>query len=203
MSAPVPVLMIRHGETQWNTDGRIQGSSDVPLSDVGRADVARWRVPETYAGYRWMASPLIRARETACILGAPGDALALDDRLREMHWGEWEGLTLADLQPGMAEIRARRAREGLDFRAPGGESNRELQARLTAWLGDVAAQGRPTIAVAHKGVLRAMVSLATGWDMRGPMEKDLDWRAAHLFHADKDGALEVVALDITLTAQER
>lgn len=199
MSARVPVLMIRHGETQWNTDGRIQGSSDVQLSEVGRAEVARWRVPQGFAHYRWMASDLMRARDTARILGAPEDALALDHRLREMHWGEWEGLTLADLQPQMDEIRARRAREGLDFRAPDGESNREMQARLSAWLADVARAGQPTIAVAHKGVLRAMVSLATGWDMRGPMAKDLDWKAGHLFHAGAEGSIEIVELDITLT----
>lgn len=198
MTLHVPVLMIRHGETQWNTDGRIQGSSDVPLSEAGRADVARWRVPQNFGHYRWMASDLVRARETARILGAPEDALALDHRLREMHWGEWEGLTLADLQPQMDEIRARRTSEGLDFRAPDGESNREMQARLGAWLADVARAGQPTIAVAHKGVVRAMVSLATGWDMRGPMAKDLDWKAGHLFHARTDGGIEIVELDITL-----
>jgi probable phosphoglycerate mutase len=198
MSAPVPVLMIRHGETQWNTDGRIQGSSDVPLSDVGRADVARWRLPERFSHFRWMASDLARARDTARLMGAPEGSLALDARLREMHWGEWEGLTLADLAHRMDEIRARRAREGLDFKAPDGESNRELQFRLGAWLADVAVAGHPTVAVAHKGVLRAMVSLATGWDMRGPLAKDLDWQAAHLFHTGADGRLEIVELDISL-----
>jgi broad specificity phosphatase PhoE len=203
MSARVPVLMIRHGETQWNTDGRIQGSSDVPLSDLGRADVARWRLPERFAGFRWMASTLVRARDTARLLGAPHNELVLDDRICEMHWGRWEGLTLDDLSPGLDEIRKQRAREGLDFRAPDGESNRDLQARIAAWLADVARDGAPTIAVAHKGVVRAMVSLATGSEMRGPMDKDLDWQAAHLFETDASGALSIVELDIPLTGGPR
>lgn len=194
----IPVLMIRHGETQWNAEGRVQGWTDVPISEAGRAEVARWRLPADYTHYRWMASDLSRARDTALLLGASAERLALDARLREMNHGAWEGLTLADLRPQLAAIRAARARDGLDFRAPGGESHRDMQARLTDWLNDVARLGEPTVAVAHKGVLRAMVSLATGWDMRGPMEKDLDWTAAHLFHAQDEGGIEIVALDIAL-----
>ena len=196
--APLPIVLIRHGETAWNTEGRIQGSSDIPISDAGRGAVARWRVPDEFAGFRWMASPLVRARDTALLLGADPEALTLDARLREMHWGDWEGLTLDDLSADMAEIRARRAREGLDFRAPNGESNRDMQWRLRAWIDDVLRDGRPTIAVAHKGVVRALVSLATGWDMRNSLPKDLTWDAAHLFHADAAGGFSIGRLDIPL-----
>jgi probable phosphoglycerate mutase len=193
-----PFVMIRHGETRWNAEGRIQGISDVPLSETGRSDVTGWRVPEEFSGYRWMASPLTRARDTALLLGAPKDELVCDARLSEMNWGAWEGLTLADLEPELPAIRAARARDGLDFRAPGGESNRDVQARLIDWVADVVADGRPTIAVAHKGVVRALVSLATGWDMRAPLPKDMDWSAAHLFHADTAGGLAIGRLDIPL-----
>jgi probable phosphoglycerate mutase len=198
VTAPLPIVLIRHGETSWNAEGRIQGSSDVPMSEAGRAAVARWRLPDDFAGYRWMASPLVRARDTALVLGADPQTLTLDARLCEMHWGEWEGLTLDDLSAEMTEIRARRAREGLDFRAPGGESNRDMQRRLRAWIDDVLRDGRPTIAVAHKGVVRALVSLATGWDMRAALPRDLTWDAAHLFHADAAGGFSVGQLDIPL-----
>jgi probable phosphoglycerate mutase len=202
MSAPVPIVMIRHGETQWNAEGRIQGISDVPLSESGRADVNAWRVPDEFSGYRWMASPLMRARDTAVLLGAPKHELVCDPRLSEMNWGAWEGLTLADLKPQLPAIHAARARDGLDFRAPGGESNRDVQLRLVDWVTDVVADGRPTIAVAHKGVVRALVSLATGWDMRAPLPRDMDWSSAHLFHADTSGGIRIGQLDIPLRRNE-
>jgi probable phosphoglycerate mutase len=202
MSTPVPIVMIRHGETQWNAEGRIQGISDVPLSDSGRADVTGWRVPKEFSGYRWMASPLMRARDTAVLLGASEDELVCDARLSEMNWGAWEGLTLADLEPELPAIHAARARDGLDFRAPGGESNRDVQVRLVEWVTHVVADGRPTIAVAHKGVVRALVSLATGWDMRVPLPRDMDWSSAHLFHADKSGGIRIGRLDIPLRRNE-
>lgn len=160
-----PVLLVRHGATAWNERGRIQGRTDVDLSPRGRAEVARWRLPAAWAQARVLSSPLRRARQTAVILS--GRTPTIDDRLIEMSWGRFEGGLLADLRAeapaGMAQNEAR----GLDFRPPGGESPREVCARLQALLAELAADPHPVVAVCHKGVIRAAVVLATGWNMRG------------------------------------
>lgn len=193
------IALIRHGITAWNEEGRIQGHRDIALSAEGRALLARRRVPAPLAGWDWAASPLRRCRETLEILH-PGP-YAVEPRLKEMHWGEWEGCLLADLRRGGAS----RAREalGLDFRPPGGESPRLLQERLRPFLAEVAARGRPTVAVTHKGVIRAVLSLATGWDMRQREPVRLDWSRAHLFRLDAAGTPSVERLNLPLEEAER
>ena len=83
----------------------------------------------------------------------------------ETDWGVWEGRTLTDLRAELGDLMAAWEARGLDFRAPEGESPREVQDRLRPWLVETAATGQPTGAVAHKGVIRAIYALATGWDM--------------------------------------
>jgi broad specificity phosphatase PhoE len=160
-----PVLLIRHGPTAWNASGRIQGQTDVELSPKGRAEVQRWRLPAAYAQARLFSSPLRRACATARIL--TGRAPTLDPRLREMAWGRFEGRRLAELRAEAPDEMAAHEACGLDFRPPGGESPREVCARLQALLGELATDPRPVVAVCHKGVIRAALVLATGWDMRG------------------------------------
>ncbi len=147
-----PLLLIRHGRTLWNQAGRTQGQKDSPLTPEARAEVAAWRLPSGYESAAWIVSPLGRARETARLLGH-GDA-AVEPRLAEMSWGDWEGQDLGalrrELGAAMTDLEAR----GLDFRPPGGESPRELQQRLAPFLAERAGAG-PTVAVAHKGVVRA------------------------------------------------
>jgi broad specificity phosphatase PhoE len=160
----IRVALIRHGITAWNRAGRIQGRSDVPLCEEGRAQVRSWRLPEDLEGARLIASPLGRARETARLL--TGREPPTDARLMEMDWGAFEGRRLSELRAeDRAGFAANEAR-GLDFRPPGGESPREVAARLAALLAELT-EG-PVVLVAHRGVLRAAVVLATGWDMRGP-----------------------------------
>ena len=160
-----PVLLIRHGPTTWNASGRIQGQTDVELSPKGRAEVRRWRLPAPYAEARVFSSPLRRARETAIIL--TGRTPTIDARLSEMAWGRFEGRRLADLRAQAPDEMAANEARGLDFRPPGGESPREVCARLQALLGELAAEPSPVVAVCHKGVIRAALVLATGWDMQG------------------------------------
>jgi broad specificity phosphatase PhoE len=160
-----PVLLIRHGPTDWSERGRIQGRADLELSRRGRAEVTRWRLPAAWAEAHVMSSPLRRARDTAALL--TGQMPITDDRLIEMDWGAWEGRRLADLRAedpaGMAANEAR----GLDFRPPDGESPREVAVRLQALLAELADDPQPVVAVCHKGVIRAALVLATGWDMQG------------------------------------
>jgi probable phosphoglycerate mutase len=191
-----PLVLIRHGPTRWNAEGRMQGRSDQPLSDSGRAEVGRWTLPADFSAYRWMTSPLLRARETAALLGH-GDAEIVPE-LTETDWGEWEGRKLDELRNcfglEMKEMEAR----GLDFRPPGGESPRDAQARLRPWLASFAAAGRPGVAVCHKGVIRAIAALASGWDMTGPPPEKLRAQMAHRFRIDAAGRPAIERLNLPL-----
>lgn len=158
------LLLIRHGATAWNETGRIQGRSDPPLSPAGRAAVAGWSLPPEAATGRWICSPLARARETADILH--DGPLSEEPALIETDWGAWEGRTLAELRARLGAAMAENEARGLDFRPPGGESPRDVQRRVAPLLARLAAAGGTVIGVTHKGVIRAVYALASGWDMR-------------------------------------
>lgn len=200
-----PLVLIRHGPTAWNAAGRIQGHSDQPLSPAGRRAVMAWCLPADLAGaairdWRLLSSPLRRARETAALLWpdlAP-DALESAPALIEMGWGAWEGRRLAALRrEGGAAVAAEEAR-GLDFRPPGGESPRIVQRRLTPFLAGLACVGRPSAAVTHKGVIRAIYALASGWDMTGEAPDKLGDACLHRFRLDAAGRPEIDRLNVPL-----
>lgn len=94
----------------------------------------------------------------------------------------------------MAKLEAR----GVDFRPPGGESPRDVQARLGPWLTSFANAGRPGVAVTHKGVIRALAALASGWDMTGPAPDKLRAGTAHCFRIDAAGRPAVERLNLPL-----
>jgi broad specificity phosphatase PhoE len=167
-----PLALLRHGETAWSAAGRIQGRADIPLSTG-----TKLILPEVCRGMRVVTSPLRRCVETAMLLGA-ADA-AREPRIIEMDWGEWQGESLTSL------------RERL-----GGDSPRLVLARLKPWLKEVAQAGQPTLAVTHRGVIRALFAEATGWDMRGKPPARLDWSAVHVFSLDEEGAPRVERLNV-------
>jgi len=194
------LFLVRHGPTEWSAARRLQGRSDIPLSARGRSMVATWRLPDRAAQGEWISSPLARATETADILHRrfqPTGDLLIEPRLAEMSFGEWEGHTLNELRsvhdPTMTEWEGRR----LDFRAPGGESPRDVQDRLRPWLEDMAAGNEDVLAITHKGVMRALYARASGWDMRGKPPHRLADNAVHQFELDRAG-LRIVALSIPL-----
>lgn len=188
----IPLLAIRHGETDWNAAGRMQGRADRPLSNAGREKLRAARLPPGWEGATCVASPLVRAMETARLLGLEPTP---EPRLIEMDWGAWEGRTLRQLRAEEGEAMVENEARGLDFRPTGGESPRDVQTRLRPWL---AALTAPTVAVTHKGVLRALYALATGWDMKAkPADKLLAGRA-HAFHVAADGTPSVAELNIPL-----
>ena len=192
------LALIRHGPTAWTEAARIQGRADPPLSAAGRGRVAAWRLPEDVAASAWVSSPLRRATETAALLGKPG--VATDSRLVEMDWGAWEGRRLADLRRELGAAMRENEALGLDFHPDGGETPRQVQERLRPWLARVAAAGEPTLAVTHKGVIRAVLALATGWDMSGPAPARLAWSALHVFALEAGGALRARRLNVPLEA---
>ncbi len=190
------LALIRHAATAWTEENRIQGRTDVPLSPRGRAAAARWRPPAELSGAEWVSSPLRRARETARLMGATD--IALEPRLIEMSWGRWEGRRLAALRRELGAAMAENEARGLDFRPDGGDSPRDVQARLAPWLAEVAGRPRAVAAVTHKGVIRAVLALATGWDMTGKPPARLAWDCAHLFALGPGGSPAVERLNVPL-----
>jgi broad specificity phosphatase PhoE len=178
--------------TAWNVAGRLQGRADPELSCETLPD---WRLPPEFACIRWLTSPLARALATARHLGV---AAQPDPRLTEMAWGEWEGRTLADLRACLGAAMATEEGKGRDFRPPGGESPRDVQRRVVPLLAEIAASRQPTAAITHKGVIRAVLSLATGWDMLGKPPHRLAWSAVHLFRLDPTGHPSVERVNLPL-----
>lgn len=193
-----PIALIRHGPTLWNEQKRLQGQADVPLSPDGHATVSGWRLPEEFTGYHWVASPLTRAQQTAGYLGL---TVQTEPAIVEMDWGKWEGRTGAELREMYGDEFQRRADMGLDLRPDGGESPRDVRNRVEEWVDRVAASGRPTGAVAHQGIIRAMISLATGWDMTRKPPHDMDWASVHLFVVADDRTVTIDRLNISLIVE--
>ena len=161
-------FLVRHGETEWNSEGRAQGQSDVPLSDEGRGQAARLfaaLLPARFdAAY---SSDLSRAVDTAaCILQGRGMLLVKLKALREKGFGEWEGKTFREMEescPAMFELMF--ADESADFAPEGGESDRQLYARVKACVDNLRrrhAAGGDILVVAHGVTLRAVIASLLG-----------------------------------------
>jgi probable phosphoglycerate mutase len=160
-------------------------------------------LPESASFARWVTSPLQRCQETAAILRLRhrfAGTVAVEPRLIEMSFGEWEGRILSELRsthsPAMAELEGL----GLDFRAPGGESPRDVQDRLTPWLEEIASEDDDILAITHKGVIRALYALASGWNMRTKPKDRLANDALHIFTVD-GAALRIDRLNIALQTE--
>lgn len=188
------IAFIRHAETQWNIDGRMQGRAEISLHPESRALWQSMRTPAGLRNTRWHVSPLTRAIESARLIG-PG-AFRVEPRLTEMDWGQWEGETLHDLRSRYGAQFQENEDRGLHFLPHGGESPADVQARLKSWFRDVADPGRPVTALTHKGVIRAVLALAYDWDMLGKPPVKLDWNAVHLFDASATGEVVPVAMNI-------
>lgn len=160
---------IRHGETDWNVEGRLQGWHDPDLNAVGRrqaavcADILRdliKRDGRAPADYGYVASPLQRARQTAEImrsaLGLDPSDYRVDPRLREIGFGEWEGLTFRDVRARAPQALAERERNKWSFVPPGGESYAQVAVRMREWYD--ALDGN-TVVIAHGGTARALIGL--------------------------------------------
>ena len=185
------LALLRHGDTAWSVEGRIQGRTDVPLSDAGRTALRGWKLPAECAGMRVISSPLARCVETAALLGAPH--AGREPRLAEMSWGAWEGRRLAELRAEFGAAMEENEARGWDFRPQGGESPRDVLARVQSWLAEL---HEPTLAITHRGVIRAIFAAATGWDLRGKPPAKLEWSAVHLFRVAADGTPSIDRLNV-------
>ena len=193
------LALVRHGPTGWNALGRIQGHTDIPLSDEGLAKMRGLLPPASFAQARAFASPLLRARQTAEALGLTD--LTFDARLMEQNWGRWEGMSTAEIVMRDGKDAFIKAGRKLRFRPPGGESTQELHDRVAAFLKDVAQEESDAIAVAHLGVLRAAYTLASGWDMGAPMPPELDISKALILSLTCEGVSTIAALNVELPAR--
>jgi broad specificity phosphatase PhoE len=165
----MPVLYFaRHGETDFNVAHRLQGQYQTSLNALGRqqAAITGQVLSDLFArdrfqakDFHYVSSPLNRARETMEIvrgvLGLDRHAYATDDRLMEISYGSWEGLTLPEVEAHEPGVLARREREKWDFTPPGGESYRQVAKRVAEWYASLT---RDTVVIAHGGVGRSLMA---------------------------------------------
>jgi probable phosphoglycerate mutase len=145
------ILLVRHGQSEWNADGRWQGQADPPLSELGEQQaVAASRVIGTVDAI--YASDLVRARRTAELVAAQlGEDVVVDERLRERHAGDWQGRTRAEIEegwPGYLET---------GRRPTGYEPDDSVLERIIAALAEIAAtHDGDVLVVTHGGVVRVV-----------------------------------------------
>jgi broad specificity phosphatase PhoE len=159
------LLLVRHGETDWNRDGRWQGHSDTQLNELGR-DQARRVAAELDGADVLYTSDLARARETAEIIAAALELeVRTDPRLRERSFGAWEGLTAPEIEERFADDLARwRVGEGAG--ATDAEPFDAFAQRVRGFLDEALARhpGETVLVVAHGGTIRVIHALASGLD---------------------------------------
>ncbi len=155
------VYLIRHGETQWNTELRVMGQLDIPLNERGRAQARR--TAELLAHENFAAiysSDLSRAVETAQIIAAPHrlDVITLP-KLREAHYGLWEGLTRQEVLERFPHEYKMRRTDPENFRPSGGESRKELYQRASHIFSELVARHphQKILIVSHGGTIRAIL----------------------------------------------
>lgn len=167
------ILALRHGETAWNVDTRLQGQLDIPLNDTGRWQAQRLAqalADEPLAAI--YSSDLSRALETAQALLAvrSGQQLRLDTRLRERHFGAFQGQTWADIETHWPEASLRWRQRDLTFAPPGGENLPDFSARVVSAAAALAAAhpGETIALVAHGGVMDCLYRAATRIALSAP-----------------------------------
>ena len=175
------LYFVRHGETNWNREGRYQGSRDIPLNDTGRGQADRngallrdllARDNRSPAEFDWYVSPLGRARETMdrirAQFGVELPPVTVDQRLIELSFGIYEGQLHVELASGTMAIAGERDASFWYFRPPEGESYDDLAARVTEFASKLP---RRAVVVSHGGVLRALRRLIEDF----PPDRAVNW----------------------------
>jgi broad specificity phosphatase PhoE len=194
MAAPI-VYYLRHGETDWNVEGRLQGQRDIPLNARGRAQAAHCgeilhdlfaRDGVDPAALDYVCSPLLRAQVTMELarpaLGLPAQGARIEPRLIEISFGQWEGFTIAELRTRDPQRIAAREHDKWHFTAPGGESYKTVAARVRDWYDDLR---RPSVVAAHGGTARGlMASLGIAKPAAAPL-LDIAQGVVYVFEGEK------------------
>jgi probable phosphoglycerate mutase len=193
------LAIIRHGETQWNVAGRIQGQSDSPLTSGGEAAVRGWAA--TLGGYGFSAlyaSPLGRAMRTAQLVGAGlGLAPVAQLGLEEQAFGEWTGESISGLRKSGAL--SQQEALGWAFTPPGGEDRRTVLLRAWKCLLELAERhaGQSVLAVTHEGVIRAVLYALKGRDYLPSEPKIIAPRSLHILRVE-NGCLRIEDWNLSL-----
>ncbi len=162
MRQNIALYVVRHGQTYWNRARQIQGQIDTHLDDTGRRQAMRngrrlAQLRSDIAELGFVASPLTRCRHTMEIIrqqiGLNPSDYAIEERLKEIHFGDWQGRCWYDVEAHDPSAAAARRADPYNWRPTGGESYADLTARTAAWLADVASD---TVVVSHGGVSRAL-----------------------------------------------
>ncbi|WP_406857430.1 histidine phosphatase family protein [Alsobacter sp. KACC 23698] len=168
MASPYRLFFIRHGETDWNAEGRLQGQQDIPINERGRHQAGEagkrlLRLAPQAGTLPWVVSPLWRTRDTAerarRAIGLDPMDYALDPRLKEISFGDWEGHTWRDLRKVAPHAAEERKADKWRFVPPGGESYAMLAERIRPFAEELAGE---QVVVAHGGVARALLYLLSG-----------------------------------------
>ncbi|WP_082652250.1 histidine phosphatase family protein [Aureimonas sp. AU12] len=182
-AASMPLLYLcRHGQTDWNAAGLLQGQSDIPLNSLGRAQAKRnGRYLRNVLGasasdFQFLSSPMDRAMETMRIvrreLGLDPDDFETDERLKEIHFGDWQGFTLSQIGEREPDGLALRKRDKWNFVPPGdGAENYEQLADRVAPV--IEGLTRPAIVTAHGGITRAFLRRFAGVSAREAAQADI------------------------------
>ena len=195
------IYLVRHGETEWNRTGRMQGHLDSPLTARGEAQARA--IGETLrelldgSDYDMVASPLGRTRATAAIigrvLGRDPETMTIDERLMEMTWGDWDGLTLAEIEARDPGALARRRADHWDYRPPGGgESYVMVALRVGDWLAGRNSD-QPLIVVSHGGAGRVLRGLYAGLSHTETLAQEEPQDAIYLLRDEQVGRIDTVA----------
>ena len=161
------IIIVRHGRTEFNAAGRLQGRTDNPLDDVGLAQaeaVATYLAPELLSDTLIVCSPLLRARQTAtAIAKGVGASLEIDERWIELDYGAYEGLRQSEVPSHIW----REWRNDSNFAAPQGESLNQVQQRVTDACAELAQRldGRTAVVVSHVSPIKSAVAWALGVDV--------------------------------------
>ncbi|HEX6129175.1 MAG TPA: histidine phosphatase family protein [Candidatus Limnocylindria bacterium] len=178
------LLLVRHGVTTWNREGRFQGHLDAPLADDGRLEahlLGERLAAAGETGLRTVTSPLSRAADTAAIIARQltseglSASVQVDERLMEIGQGEWEGRTHAELAVDDAERYAAWRQRAGEEQPPGAETIEEALERVSAVLDELTATAGPAAClVSHGGILRLAARHLLGLDGRRAWAMDVD-----------------------------
>ncbi len=195
--------LLRHGQTVWNKEKRIQGSGNSALTREGIGSCRNWGHLLSGSPTSWqriIVSPLQRARDTAVLVNETLQIpIEHDDGIREQHWGDWEGLTLEQIKADSPVKLQELMKLGWDFRPPGGESRRELLQRVLASLKKHSDRrpGENLLIISHLGVIKSLLYFTEGRNYL-PEEPKIIYKNRFHIIGYQDCTFSIISRNITL-----
>lgn len=176
------LILVRHGETTGESSIRLNGSTDVPLSELGRAQMHAVHIRLAEMRFtRVLSSPLSRATEAAAIIAPHASTIVIPD-FREVDFGDWETLTYSEVEARDPERLAKMRAGNVDFTFPGGDSRVDFFERVSNAARHSIEQGHTTLIAAHKGTIKAITAtLLPGYDLMLARKDPCELGSIHRF----------------------